>query len=139
MDIGRQFLHTMGKGILLDAQKHIDNAMDVYTHHYGAHEGVEDPELYKQLAPPEAVDNAMTRMVMRNMGLHMSHNNGNYQDALQHLGSIHQLLHFAGKSLPSGDSERAYPVYQAFQRAKSAVNEAGEKYADLMSTEPPRE
>jgi hypothetical protein len=129
----------MGKDILLEAQKHLDNAMDVYTQHYGAHEGVEDPELYKQLSPPEAVDSAMTKIVMRNIGMHGSHNSGRYQEAHNHLGAIHRLLHTAGKNLPTDDSERAYPVYQAFQRAKSAVNEAGEKYANLMTTEPPRE
>lgn len=135
MDIGKQFLHTMGKNILVEAQKHIDHAMDAYNQHYGP----PDDESAEWTPPPEDVDRAVNKLFMANVGMLAAHNTGEYRAAHKNLGAVHQLLHIAGKKLPSGDAERAYPVYQAIQRAKAGVREAGDQYASLMTTEPPRE
>jgi hypothetical protein len=135
MDIGRQFIHTMGKGILLEAQKHIDDFSDTYSKHYGP---PEDEEAHWN-QPPENVDTDVTRSVIAQMGMHKAHNEGDYEKAHGLLGTIHGLLHRIGKNLPTNDAERAYPVYQAAQAAKAKIQEAGDKYADLMTTEPPKE
>lgn len=138
MDIGRQFLHTMGKSLLLEAQEHIDNAMDAYSEHYPDPSSYEDPE-DAQLEKRENADTAMTKAVMINIGMHGAHNSGQYQKAHELLSAVHYHLDKARKSLPSGDAEHAYPVYQALRTAQSKIRDVSDRYATLMSTEPPRE
>jgi hypothetical protein len=129
----------MGKHLLLEAQTHIDNALDTYLKHYADRSSIEDPELAKELCAPEAVDNAMNGLAFENASTHKFHNDGDYDGALGALGRVHGFLDRAAKALPKNDTDRAYPVYQAVRHAKTKVDEIGEKYSDLMTSEPPKE